>query len=127
MTTDSVTFSGRRKFITQASGLAALGFAEKGLAALAGNIALIVDPSDATASSPPAKWAAEQLRQEIAAKGAVAQIVNSPNHLPRATSYILVAGFHSAPIGNFPPVEVQSHAPEALSFATGILTENQQF
>ena len=111
----------RRKFLKQVGGAAAFGFTENSFAAPTRRIALIVDPNDAIASSRPAKWAAEQLRQQIIAKGVAAQITNSPRHLPPANSYIVVAGTDSVLTKEFAPGRIAPQDREAFAFRQGNL------
>jgi hypothetical protein len=85
----------RRNFIKQTSQVTGFGFLREGLAGASGRVALIVDPADPVASSPPVKWAAEQLRLAVTAKGASLHVVNSPEEAGDSSLKIVVAGVGS--------------------------------
>src|SRR5579871_5155783 len=83
----------RRKFIRQAGQAAALGYlGASGLGAAPGRIAIIASPSDAVASSAPAKWAAGELRSAIESKGASAVIAGSMGDAGDAAFAVLLGG-----------------------------------
>src|ERR1039457_6064482 len=85
----------RRTFIKQAGQVTALGFLQEGLSGASGRVALILDPADPVASSPPVKWAAEELRLAVTAKGASLEVVNSPEVAGDFNLRIVVAGVRS--------------------------------
>ncbi len=87
----------RRDFIQRAGQVTALGLLPEGLAGASGGVALIVDPGDSMASAAPARWAVEQLRVAITAKGAPARIVNSADQAGDASLWIVVT---EAPMGH---------------------------
>jgi len=117
----------RRNFIKQASQVTALGFLPGGLSGASGRIALIVDPADPVASSPPVKWAAEQVRLAVTAKGASLQVSNSPEEAGDFSLRIVVAGVRSAMAraflkgGTVPPREAFLLMPGKMSGMAAVL------
>jgi hypothetical protein len=85
----------RRNFIKQAGQVTAFSLLCEGLSGASGRVALIVDPADPVASSPPVKWAAEQVRLAVTAKGASLQVVNSPQQAGDSNLLVVVAGVRS--------------------------------
>jgi hypothetical protein len=66
----------RREFLKRGAAAAGLGLADTAAGQTRG-VAIIMDPKDAVASTPPAKWAAGVLRQTLADRGIPARIVES--------------------------------------------------
>src|SRR5215472_5996931 len=91
----------RRDFIKQGSQVIAFGLLQDGLPGASGRVALIVDPADPVASAPPVKWAAEQLRLAVTAKGAFLHVVNSPEEAGDSSLRIVVARVRSGMVRAF--------------------------
>src|ERR1035438_3972193 len=96
MASESDNRIARRNFIKQAGQAAAFSLMGEGLSAASGHVALIVDPSDPVVSSPQAKWAAEELRRAVTARGASLELVSSPEAAGADALKIVVAGAGSA-------------------------------
>ena len=117
----------RRQFIKQTS-LAAAAVAGASLLPLrisaAENksaIAIVIAPSDAFATQPPAQWAAEQLRDALTAHGVSSQVYSSLDEAPPTQHCVLVAGRTSQPAQQILDAAKISlpDAPEALALARG--------
>src|SRR5450432_3819325 len=85
----------RRNFIKQAGQVTALGLLPESLAGASGRIALILDRANPVAFAPPVKWAAEELRLAVAAKGDSLHVVKSPEEAGDFSLRIVVAGVDS--------------------------------
>src|SRR5665213_967415 len=117
----------RRQFIKQ-TGLAAAAMAGAGLLPLSVSaaeskpaIAIVLDKSDAVTTQPPVQWAAEQLREALAARGIAAQIFQSLDDTPPALEIVLVAGRNSRfarQILDAAKISLPD-VPEALALARG--------
>lgn len=62
-------------------------------------VALVVDPSDPVASSPPARWALGELREALATRGMAAELHRAVEDLPPAAVCVVVAGAAAAVAG----------------------------
>jgi hypothetical protein len=111
----------RRTFIRQAGQVTALGFLREGLSGASGRVAVILDPLDPVSSSPPAKWAAQELRLAITAKGASLEDVNSPEVAGDFSLRIVVAGVRSGMARGFVNGGTAAPAREAFLLMPGKL------
>lgn len=87
----------RRQFIRTAAGVAAV--TATGVHAAAGNapaVAIVVDPGDAVASAPPARWAAEELQRALAKHGVPAHIDSTASQIPASQLRIVATGMATA-------------------------------
>ncbi len=83
----------RRQFLRTAAGAAVAAAA--GVPTLAGEkqgVAIIVDPSDTLASSPPARWAATELAHALTKRGVSAAIYENAAKAPATHFRILASG-----------------------------------
>jgi hypothetical protein len=79
MAVDPVTTMQRREFLKLTGATAAFSFAHNALATPSRRISVVVDPNDTIASSDPVKRAAGQLRKALVARGAICEVVQSPD------------------------------------------------
>ena len=82
----------RRRFLQTAGSVAALGSISQ--AAIPG-ASIVTDPSDAIASSRPAKWAAQELERSLAASGHTVQRCARVAEAKQGNTCIVVAGSRS--------------------------------
>jgi hypothetical protein len=124
----------RREFIAKtgltAASCAALGLLPRSFGADiaagpsgTGSIALVCDPGDAIASAPPARWAAEQLRQALAARGFTVRMCARLDEAGSGDTCIIASGSASAMARD---ASVQAPADsEALAIGQGRLGQRQ--
>ena len=108
----------RRQFLRTAAGAAVAAAA--GVPTLAGEkqgVAIIVDPSDTLASSPPARWAATELAHALTKRGVSAAIYENAAKAPATHFRILASGMSSpGAVAALMSARAQTHAvPEALA------------
>src|ERR1051326_8420737 len=60
------------------------------------SFSVIVDPGDDVARQPPARWATEELRQTLQAKGITAQVLAAIDQAPAQSNCIAVASHRTA-------------------------------
>jgi hypothetical protein len=94
----------RRDFLK----LTALSLTHRALAGPSHRISIIIEGQEPCASADPVNWAAGQLQKAVVAKGAMCEIVPSPEHAAGSVLIVLAAGPGSALAANF------SHSGEAL-------------
>jgi hypothetical protein len=83
----------RRQFIRSAAGAAAVAATSvHASAANAPAVSIVIDPADAVASAPPARWAAEELQRSLAQHGVTAHIESSASQIPTSRLRIVAAG-----------------------------------
>lgn len=85
----------RREFLHVTAGAAAAVAVGGDFAAQASGVAVIVDPSDAVASSAPARWAADELVRVLSARGVAARVYGGARDVPAGHMKIVSAGFAS--------------------------------
>src|ERR1700730_1148101 len=90
MAVDFVTTMQRREFLKLTGAAAALSFAHNALAAPSPRVSVVVDANDTIAFSDPVKRAAGQLRKALVAKGAICEIVQSPDQAQGSAFCVLV-------------------------------------
>ena len=88
----------RREFLKVAGAASAARLVPGAMAAPVNGYAIWVDAHDSVASATPVAWAVEQLRHELAAKGASCKVVDSPDEIGNARFAVLVAG-RGSPLG----------------------------
>jgi hypothetical protein len=103
----------RREFLKLIGATAALG-SESVASPTGRRIALMIDPGDPVACSDPGKWAAGQLRQALADKGAVCEILDSPSHANGFDFCVLAAGSASSLSKRFSKAGAELAGPESL-------------
>jgi hypothetical protein len=87
----------RREFLKVAGAASAVGLARGVAAAPVSGFIIAIDDHDPVASAAPVRWAAEQLRAAIAAKGALCRIVslnekNPGEQIRSAAFFVFVSG-----------------------------------
>jgi hypothetical protein len=117
----------RRHFIKK-TGFAAAAVAGAGLlqfpataAETKPGVAIVLDVSDSFAMQPPVRWAAEQLRDALAARGIAAQIFQGLDEAPPSQECVFVTSRASASARQLLSAAKISlpDAPEALALAQG--------
>ncbi len=90
----------RREFLRAAGAASAVSLAKGALAAPGKGVAIIVDPRIAVLQSPSVRWAAEQLRRAIAARGVLCRIVDSRDQIHGFSFCVkFIYGLENAPDG----------------------------
>jgi hypothetical protein len=102
----------RRDFLKLVGAVGALSVTGNTLTAPNRNVRILIDTEDPAASSVPATWAVERLRQALGAKGAVSEIVHSANHSDDVF-YVVVASAASRTAKSFPQSKSSLESPES--------------
>jgi hypothetical protein len=109
----------RRRFF-QAAAAGAVGVASASAAGTPG-VAIVVDPADAVASTPAARWAAGELERALTERGASARVYSTAAQAPAADLRIMAAGMASP--GAAAALQAAGAraeaAPEALALCQG--------
>src|ERR1035437_1320048 len=107
----------RRQFIRAAGSAAALGSA----LGAGGGVAIVIDPGDPVASAAPARWAAKELQNSLAARGVGARIYESAAQAPAGDLRVVAAGMASSTAAaGLQAAGVRAAAvPEALAVSPG--------
>jgi hypothetical protein len=95
----------RRDFLKLAGAASAYGISRCAKAASSERFVVILDPADAAASSGPAKRAAMQLSQALAAKGVTCEMASSADAAAHNSLCIVAAGPQSPLAEGFPKAE----------------------
>jgi hypothetical protein len=111
----------RRDFLKISGAITALSLSQRVLAGPSQRISIIVERVDPCASSDPVSWAAGRLRNALVAKGAICEIVSSPNEAAGSAFSVLVASPASGLAGTFPQVDTPLSNPESLRLTPGRL------
>jgi hypothetical protein len=80
----------RREFLKLAGAASAAGVASAAHGAAGRSISIVIDTQDPAAGAAPVRWAAEELRSAIAAKGALCRIAESLDQAHGTGLYIFV-------------------------------------
>ena len=110
----------RREFLKVAGAASAATMAHGAMAQPGRGCSIIIDGNDPVVGAPPIRWAAEQLRGALAAKGALCRIVTTGERVPGSAFYVLVnsAGLTSAgPTAPSSAPHLPAWRPGAESFA----------
>jgi hypothetical protein len=91
----------RRDFLKLSGAITALNLTHRALAGASQRIFIIVENGDPCALGDPISWAAGRLRAALMAKGAICEIVQSPDQAAGTAFSILVAGPASDLARNF--------------------------
>jgi hypothetical protein len=105
----------RREFLKVAGAASAATMAHGAMAQSGRGCSIIIDGNDSVAGAPPVRWAAEQLRGALAAKGALCRIVTSGERVRGSAFYVLVNSAGPASTGPTPP----SNAPHLPAWRPG--------
>jgi hypothetical protein len=108
----------RREFLKSVGAVAVLGLSRPAHAKPGDRVVILIDSGDAVASSEPVKWAAERLRNALAAKDVNCQIAQSIDEAKGASSCIVVAGNSSELAKGFPQPKAEM-ATESVHLAPG--------
>jgi hypothetical protein len=110
----------RREFLKAAGAASAVGLTRKSLAAPGKGVAILLEAGLPIVQTPPVRWAVEQLRSAIAAKGVLCQIVESPKQIPgHAFCVSFTYGSNNLPPSD-PRADVYNFAPDSFR----IIAEN---
>lgn len=121
MKADPLASLQRRDFLKAAGAVTVLGLSSKAFAAAPGSrVAILIDGSDAIASSGPVKRAADKLASALAAKGVNCTTSQSADEAKGANSYIVVAASGSGLAKNFPEPK-SALTTESIRLAPGHL------
>jgi hypothetical protein len=109
----------RREFLKLAGAASAVSAARGALAQSGRGYAIVLDPQDPVAISVPVRWAAEQLRSSLAAKGKLCQVLNSTQRLRGVALQVLVGGIGSTWAKSFTHAATELSGPESLRMMPG--------
>jgi hypothetical protein len=123
MAPDSFLAMQRREFLKLAGAMTAFSLTHSAFAGPSGRISVVIDAANPTASSDPVKWAAGQLRKALVAKGAMCDIIQSPDQADGSTLCVLVAGAGSSLAQGFPQAGASLTSPESLRLSSGHLAK----
>ena len=121
MAVDFVTTMQRREFLKLTGATAALSFAHNALAAPSPRVSVVVDANDTIAFSDPVKRAAGQLRKALVAKGAICEIVQSPDQAQGSAFCVLVTSAGSTLAHSFSQAGGALAGPESIRLTPGRL------
>jgi hypothetical protein len=109
----------RRDFLKLVGAAATVGLNETTLAASGQNISIVVDGSDAFASSAPARWGIARLQKALTDKGATCSIAPDLAAAHTSSHVIVVAGEQSAMAKSFPSPSSALDTPESVRITPG--------
>ncbi len=109
----------RREFLKAAASASAVSLMPGAKAAAMSNYAIWVDTRDPVAGSPPVAWAAEQLRHELAQKGASCRVVDAPDEVMNSSFYVVVASRASHWASTFAGASATMDGAERLRISPG--------
>ena len=109
----------RREFLKLAGAASAARVARGATVKSGRGYAIVVDAHDPVANSLPVRWAAEQLREALAAKGKLCQVIDSAQHVRGFAFQVLVGGAGSVWAKSFPRGGAELSGPEALRITPG--------
>ncbi len=122
MSADPGSTMQRRDFLKLTGAMTALSLTGRALARPSQRMSIIVDAEEPCSSSDPVHWAAGQLRKALIAKGAVCEIVPSPDRAVGSTFSVLVASPASTLARVFPQTGAALASPESVRLSPGTLT-----
>jgi len=115
----------RREFLRVVGAASAVSLTRGVRAAPAPAIIISIDDHDPVASAGPVRWAAEQLRAAIAAKGALCRIVSLkekiPGEQPRSAAFFVFVDGAALPAMNTAHAGDLSMGPECFALLSGSL------
>ena len=113
----------RREFLKVAGAASAVSLARGVAAAPAPTFFISIDDRDPIASAAPVRWAAEQLRAAIAAKGALCRIVSLREKIPgdqlRSAAFFVFVDAAALTAKNTPHAGDSSTGPECFALLPG--------
>jgi hypothetical protein len=110
----------RRDFLKLSGAMTALSLTHRALAGTSQRIFIILEGGDPCALGDPIPWAAGRLRAALVAKGAICEIVRSPDQAAGSVFSVLVASPASDLARNFPQAGPLS-SPESIRLTPGWL------
>src|ERR1700683_1129925 len=113
----------RREFLKVVGAASAVGLARGVGAAPAPTFFISIDDRDPIANAGPVRWAAEQLRAAIAAKGALCRIVSLKEKIPgdqlRSAAFFVFVDAAALTARNPPRAGDSSMGPECFALLPG--------
>jgi hypothetical protein len=109
----------RREFLKLAGAASAASVTSAVRAAAGRSIVIVIDTGDAVAGSPPVRWAAEELRSSIAAKGALCRIVESLDQVRGTGLYVFVNAIAVTPGKNAQKTNAKPTGQEHFQIVPG--------
>jgi len=109
----------RREFLRLAAVASAASMARGAKAAASRGFAVVIDGGDPVASATPVRWAAEQLRASIAAKGVPCRIVDAPEQARGSTFRVVVASAASSLAAGFARPSAAPGSAESFRITPG--------
>jgi hypothetical protein len=109
----------RREFLKVAGAASAAVVSQGAMAQNGRSTIIVVDGSDPVAGTPAVRWAAEQLRSAMAAKGRLCRIVTPAERVRGAALYVVVAGSGSALAKGFQGASRELNGAEILRLTPG--------
>jgi hypothetical protein len=109
----------RREFLKVAGAASAASIAKAAWAAPSRACAIVIDASDPVASTPPVRWAADQLRGALAARGVVCRVVDAMEQSRGAAVYVIVTAGGSILARGFPAARAEFKGAERFRLAPG--------
>jgi hypothetical protein len=122
MSADPGSTMQRRDFLKLTAAMTALSLTGRALAGPSPRMSIIVDAEEPCSSGDPVHWAAGQLRKALLAKGAICEIVPSPDRAVGSTFSVLVASPASTLAPDFPKAGAALASPESIRLSPGTLT-----
>ena len=111
----------RRDFLKLAGATTVCSLAPAAMAAPSQRISILLDPSDSIASSAPVTWAAGKLREALAAREILCEIVASPEKMKGSSTCVVAAGPASQLARGSPRAAGDRMPPESVRLAPGKL------
>jgi len=109
----------RREFLKTAGGASVAAIVPGATAQAARSYAIVADANDAVVSAPAVRWAVEQLRAAIAAKGRLCRVVSPSEHVRGVALSVVVAGPGSALAKGFARADATITGAEAFRLMPG--------
>ena len=109
----------RREFLQLAGAASAVSVARGAMAQAVRGIVITIDSNDPVAGAAPVRWAAEQLRMTLTAKGAWCRVVTPPLHAHGAAFFVVVKATALTPSRNAPHASAGPLGTESFVLAAG--------
>src|ERR1700734_713255 len=109
----------RRDFLKVAGAVSVASAARGAKPAPTRGIAIVIDARDSVAGAGPVRWAAEQLRSAIAAKGALCGIFDSIDQAHGTALYVFVNAIAVTPGKSAPKTSAKPTGAEHFQLVSG--------
>ena len=109
----------RREFLRLAGAASTVSLSRGAMAQAVRGIVITIDTTDPVAGAAPVRWAAEQLRMALTAKGAWCRVVTPPLHARGAAFYVVVNATALTPSRNAPHASAGPLGAESFVLAAG--------